>query len=101
MKTILFTYETPVGTFWIQPEPANRVRLGIGREKLKTYSSRGGGESGCGSYDGLGAMGHARSRPSPGPFDRVETADDGAQEAGWNAGRAIGRIAVHCAAEAS
>ena len=39
MKTILFTYETPVGTFWIHPEPADRVRLGIDREKLKTYAS--------------------------------------------------------------
>jgi hypothetical protein len=39
MKTVLFTRETPVGTFWIQPEPAGRVRLGIDREKLKTYAS--------------------------------------------------------------
>jgi hypothetical protein len=39
MKTVLFTYETPVGTFWIQPEPAGRVRLGIGRERLGTYAS--------------------------------------------------------------
>jgi len=39
MKTTLFTYETPVGTFWIQPEPADRVRLGIDRHKLKTYGS--------------------------------------------------------------
>jgi hypothetical protein len=39
MKTTLFTYETEVGTFWIQPEPADRVRLGIDRHKLKTYSS--------------------------------------------------------------
>ena len=39
MKTTLFTCETPVGTFWIQPEPADRVRLGIDSHKLKTYSS--------------------------------------------------------------
>jgi hypothetical protein len=39
MKTILFAYETPVGTFRIHPEPADRVRLGIDRHKLKTYAS--------------------------------------------------------------
>ena len=39
MKTVLFTYETPVGTFWIRPEPADRVQLGIDRQKLKTYAS--------------------------------------------------------------
>jgi hypothetical protein len=39
MKTILFTYETPVGTFWIQPEPADRVQLGIDRHKLRTFTS--------------------------------------------------------------
>jgi hypothetical protein len=39
MKTTLFTYDTPVGTFWIRPEPADRVQLGIDRTKLKTYSS--------------------------------------------------------------
>ena len=47
MKTVLFTYETPVGTFWIQPEPAGRVRLGIGREKLGTYASARLGRQGC------------------------------------------------------
>jgi hypothetical protein len=39
MKTTLFTYETPVGTFWIRPEPADRVQLGIDRNKLRTYRS--------------------------------------------------------------
>ena len=39
MKTILFTYETPIGTFWIHPEPADRVRLGIDAHKLRTYAS--------------------------------------------------------------
>ena len=39
MKTVLFTYETPVGTFWIRPQPAGRVRLGIDRKKLETYAS--------------------------------------------------------------
>jgi hypothetical protein len=39
MKTTLFTYDTPVGTFWIRPEPAGRVRLGIGRERLNTFPS--------------------------------------------------------------
>ena len=39
MKTNLFTYETGLGTFWIRPEPAGRVQLGIGRNKLKTYRS--------------------------------------------------------------
>ena len=39
MKTIIFTYTSPVGTFWIRPEPAGRVQLGIDRRKLKTYKS--------------------------------------------------------------
>ena len=39
MKTTLFAYESPVGTFWIRPEPAGRVQLGIDGHKLKTYSS--------------------------------------------------------------
>ena len=39
MKTVLFTYESPVGTFWIRPEPADRVLLGVDRHKLKTYGS--------------------------------------------------------------
>jgi len=39
MKTILFTHKTPVGTFWIIPEPADRVRLGIDGTRLKSYSS--------------------------------------------------------------
>jgi len=39
MKTTLFTYESPVGTFWIRPEPAHRVQLGIDRHKLRTYGS--------------------------------------------------------------
>ena len=41
MKTVLFTYETPVGTFWIRPEPADRVQLGINRQKLKTVLRAG------------------------------------------------------------
>jgi len=39
MKTTLFTFQSPVGTFWIRPEPGDRVQLGIDRYKLKTYSS--------------------------------------------------------------
>jgi hypothetical protein len=39
MKTTLFTYDTGVGTFWIRPEPARRVRLGINRTALQTYAS--------------------------------------------------------------
>jgi len=39
VKTLLFTYESPVGTFWIRPEPAGRVQLGIDRHRLKTYDS--------------------------------------------------------------
>lgn len=39
MKTILFTLETPAGTFWIRPEPGDRVRLGIDHTPLRTYSS--------------------------------------------------------------
>ena len=39
MKTVLFTYPTPVGEFWIRPEPAGSVQLGIDRNTLKTYSS--------------------------------------------------------------
>jgi hypothetical protein len=39
MKTVLFTYESPVGTFWIRPEPAGRVQLGIEGHRLRTYNS--------------------------------------------------------------
>jgi hypothetical protein len=39
MKTTLFTFDSPVGTFWIRPEPAGRVQLGIDRHRLKTYAS--------------------------------------------------------------
>src|SRR4051812_9449425 len=39
VKTILFTYKSPVGTFWIRPEPAGRVQLGLDRRKLKIYKS--------------------------------------------------------------
>lgn len=39
MKTLLFTYETPLGTFWIRPEPAGRVQLGLDRLKLGAYPS--------------------------------------------------------------
>jgi hypothetical protein len=39
MKTILFQFESPVGTFWIHPEPADRVQLRIDNARLKTYGS--------------------------------------------------------------
>lgn len=39
MKSVLFTYESPMGTFWIRPEPAGRVQLGLDAHKLSTYSS--------------------------------------------------------------
>jgi hypothetical protein len=39
VKTVLFSFETPVGTFWIQPQPADRVLLGIDNHHLKTYGS--------------------------------------------------------------
>ncbi len=39
MKSVLFTYESPIGTFWIRPEPAGRVQLGLDAHKLRTYSS--------------------------------------------------------------
>ncbi len=39
MKSVLYTLSTDVGTFWIRPEPADRVRLGIDNVGLKTYSS--------------------------------------------------------------
>jgi len=39
MKTTLFQYETEIGTFWIRPEPAGRVQLGLDRHKLRTYPS--------------------------------------------------------------
>jgi hypothetical protein len=39
MKTVLFTYEAPLGTFWIRPEPGGRVQLGLDRLKLRTYPS--------------------------------------------------------------
>jgi hypothetical protein len=39
MKSVLYTLTTDAGTFWIRPEPADRVRLGIDDLELKTYSS--------------------------------------------------------------
>lgn len=39
MKSVLFTYESPLGTFWIRPEPAGRVQLGLDKLKLRTYAS--------------------------------------------------------------
>jgi hypothetical protein len=39
MKSVLYTRETPIGRFWIRPEPAGRVQLGIDRVRLRTYSS--------------------------------------------------------------
>jgi hypothetical protein len=39
MKSVLYTVSTETGTFWIRPEPADRVRLGIDNTDLKTYSS--------------------------------------------------------------
>ncbi len=39
MKSVLFTYVSPLGTLWIRPEPAGRVRLGFEREQLRTYAS--------------------------------------------------------------
>lgn len=39
MKSILYTLNTDAGTFWIRPEPADRVQLGIDNVDLKTYSS--------------------------------------------------------------
>ena len=39
MKTNLFTFASQLGTFWIRPEPAGRVRLGIDRTLLKSYGS--------------------------------------------------------------
>jgi hypothetical protein len=39
VKTVLFSYATPVGTFWIQPQPADRVLLGIDNNRLRTYGS--------------------------------------------------------------
>jgi hypothetical protein len=39
MKSVLFTYDTPLGTFWIRPEPAGRVQLGVDKLKLRTYAS--------------------------------------------------------------
>jgi len=39
MKSVLFTYNTSLGTFWIRPEPADRVRLGLDQLKLSEYGS--------------------------------------------------------------
>jgi hypothetical protein len=39
MKSTLYTLKTDAGTFWIRPEPADRVRLGIEEIELKAYSS--------------------------------------------------------------
>ena len=39
MKSVLYTITTDAGTFWIRPEPAERVRLGIDGIELKSYAS--------------------------------------------------------------
>lgn len=39
MKTTLFTLITTLGEFWIRPEAAGRVQLGLDRRKLKSYNS--------------------------------------------------------------
>jgi hypothetical protein len=39
MKSVLYTLSTEAGTFWIRPEPADRVRLGVDNMELKSYSS--------------------------------------------------------------
>ncbi|MFL6450150.1 MAG: hypothetical protein ACJ746_21090 [Bryobacteraceae bacterium] len=39
MKSVLFTFDTTLGTFWIRPEPAGRVRLGLDKLKLHEYGS--------------------------------------------------------------
>jgi hypothetical protein len=39
MKSLLYTRETPIGTFWIRPERAGRVQLGIYRVLLRTSPS--------------------------------------------------------------
>lgn len=39
MKSVLYTFSTDEGAFWIRPEPADRVRLGIDNIELKTYPS--------------------------------------------------------------
>jgi hypothetical protein len=39
MKTVLYTFSSGFGTFWIQPQPAGRVLLGIDNHQLRTYSS--------------------------------------------------------------
>jgi hypothetical protein len=39
MKSLLYTRQTLMGTFWIRPEPAGRVQLGIDRVRLRTYPS--------------------------------------------------------------
>ncbi len=39
MKSVLYTLATDAGTFWIRPEPADRVRLGIDNIELKTFAS--------------------------------------------------------------
>jgi hypothetical protein len=39
MKTVLFSVNTPLGEFWIQPQPAGRVLLSIGNRELRTYGN--------------------------------------------------------------
>ena len=38
-ESVLYTFSTDSGVFWIRPEPADRVRLGIDNTQLKEYTS--------------------------------------------------------------
>jgi hypothetical protein len=39
VTTVLFSFDTPVGTFSIEEQPPDRVLLGINGNSLKTYRS--------------------------------------------------------------
>lgn len=67
MKTTLFEYQTDIGTFWIRPEPAGRVQLGLDRKQAANVP--------VADYAGGSGAGHAAwdenpDLPAPASLDR-------------------------------
>jgi hypothetical protein len=39
MKRVIFSYDSPLGKFWITPDAGGKVMLGLERHRLKRFSS--------------------------------------------------------------
>ncbi len=75
MKSVLFTYESPIGTFWIRPEPANRVQLGLDAHKLRAYvSAKAAARAVTEQSTGWEAWDTARSLVIPSGLEKWKTA---------------------------